>query len=56
MAHKKTGIKGVYDKAVYLRQRQQMVQWYADYLDSLENGMTSELEDNFRSIAKGMAR
>jgi integrase len=38
LAHKKAGIKGVYDKAVYLRQRQGMVQWYVDYLDALENG------------------
>lgn len=36
LAHKKVGLKGVYDKAVYLPQRQQMVQWYADYLDALE--------------------
>ncbi len=38
LAHKKVGIKGVYDKAVYLKQRQQMVQWYADYLDALCDG------------------
>ncbi|MEE5105543.1 tyrosine-type recombinase/integrase [Pseudomonas alliivorans] len=56
LAHKKTGIKGVYDKAVYLRQRQQMVQWYADYLGGLEKGMTDDFEEKFRSIAKGIAR
>lgn len=38
LAHKKAGLKGVYDKAVYLPQRQQMVQWYADYLDALAFG------------------
>ncbi|RMM86216.1 Integrase [Pseudomonas coronafaciens pv. striafaciens] len=40
LAHKKTGIKGIYDKSVYLRQRTEMVQWYADYLDALEIGST----------------
>lgn len=42
LTHKKSGLKRVYDKAVYLPERQQMVQWYADFLEVLENGMTLE--------------
>lgn len=38
LAHKKQGLKGVYYKAVFLTQRQRMVQWYADYLEALEAG------------------
>jgi integrase len=40
LAHKKAGLKGVYDKATYLPQKRKMAQWYADYLDALSNGMT----------------
>lgn len=47
LAHKKPGLKGVYDKAVYLPQRQQMVQWYANFLDALEVGMTLEKLKSF---------
>lgn len=50
LAHKKSGLKGVYDKAVYLPQRQQMVQWYADFLEALENGMTLEQLKSFSNI------
>ena len=45
LAHKKPGLKGVYDKAVYLPQRQKMVQWYADYLDALEASLTKDLSE-----------
>lgn len=42
LAHKKAGLREVYDKATYLEQRRVMMQWYSDYLDSLEVGMTEE--------------
>lgn len=35
LAHKEPGVSGVYNKAAYLRQRREMMQWYADYLDAL---------------------
>lgn len=49
LAHKKPGLKGVYDKAIYLPQRQAMVQWYADYLDALRDGMTDDQRAAFKS-------
>ena len=49
LAHKKAGLKGVYDKATYLTQRKKMVQWYADYLDALRDGMTSEQRAAFKA-------
>lgn len=48
LAHKKPGLKGVYDKAIYLPQRQAMVQWYADYLDALRDGMTDAQRAAFK--------
>lgn len=47
LAHKKPGLKGVYDKAVFLAQRQRMVQWYADYLAALESGIITEQRNDF---------
>lgn len=38
LAHKVDGVKGVYNKAQYMKLRKQMMQWYADYLDYLEYG------------------
>jgi integrase len=38
LAHAEDGISGVYNKAIYLEQRRNMMQWYADYLDGLEKG------------------
>ena len=49
LAHKKPGLKGVYDKAIYLPQRQAMVQWYADYLDALRDGMTDDPRAAFKA-------
>jgi integrase len=43
LAHKKVGLREVYDKAAYLDSRRVMMQWYSDYLDALEAGMTDEL-------------
>ncbi|WP_350581573.1 tyrosine-type recombinase/integrase [Pseudomonas sp. HY2-MNA-CIBAN-0224] len=38
LSHKAPGVRGIYNKAQYLTQRKTMMQWYANYLDSLENG------------------
>lgn len=38
LAHAEGGVAGVYNKAIYLEQRRQMMQWYADHLDALERG------------------
>lgn len=38
LSHAEDGVAGVYNKAIYLEQRRTMMQWYADYLDGLENG------------------
>lgn len=38
LAHVEGGVSGVYNKAIYLEQRRQMMQWYADHLDRLEHG------------------
>ncbi|MNJ44818.1 putative prophage CPS-53 integrase [compost metagenome] len=47
LAHKEGGISGVYNKAKYLRQRRHMMQWYADYLDCLGEGMTEVKRKEF---------
>jgi integrase len=46
-AHAKQGMEGVYDKAQYLPQRRVMMQWYCDYLEALEAGMTPEQRTDF---------
>lgn len=38
LAHVEGGVAGVYNQAMYLEQRREMMQWYADYLDYLEFG------------------
>ncbi|MDO9521500.1 MAG: tyrosine-type recombinase/integrase [Pseudohongiella sp.] len=35
LSHVEGGVSGVYNKATYLPQRREMMQWYADYLDNL---------------------
>lgn len=40
LAHKEAGVSGIYNMAIYLPQRRAMMQWYADYLDCLAEGMT----------------
>lgn len=47
LAHKEGGMAGVYNQAAYLEPRRAMLQWYADYLDALEVGMTSEQRASF---------
>lgn len=37
LAHKESGVAGVYNQAQYLEQRREMMQWYSDYLDKLAN-------------------
>ena len=33
--HEEEGVRGIYNHAQYLEGRRQMMQWYADYIDSL---------------------
>lgn len=47
LAHKIPGVRGVYNQAKYLEQRRIMMQWYADYLDALEAGITDEIREQF---------
>jgi len=49
LAHKEEGVSGVYNKAKYLKQRREMIQWYADQLDALEAG--NVVTGNFGKIA-----
>lgn len=47
LAHVEGGISGEYNQALYLPQRRIMMQWYADYLDALKEGITANLRDQF---------
>ena len=47
LAHKETGVSGIYNQASYLPQRRALVQWYADYLDCLADGVTPEQRAEF---------
>lgn len=44
LSHVKEGVAGVYNKAQYLSQRREMMQWYADYLDKLAVGNVVEMK------------
>ena len=44
LSHVKDGVAGVYNKAQYIEQRRHMMQWYADYLDSLQHGNVVEMK------------
>lgn len=44
LSHKKAGVAGVYNKALYLTQRTTMMQWYADHLDKLIVGNVVEFK------------
>jgi len=35
LSHEKDGIEGVYNRAEYAKQRKKMLQWWADYVDSI---------------------
>lgn len=50
LSHKVGGIRGVYNKAEYLKKRKEMMQAWADYLDGLRNG------DNVTSIKRPKRR
>lgn len=50
LAHKEQGMAGVYNQAAYLEQRRAMLQWYADYLDALEAGMTPAQRADFDAM------
>lgn len=49
LAHVEGGTAGVYNKAEYLRQRRQMMQWHADYLDALKDGTASRRQPEFKA-------
>lgn len=44
LSHVKKGVAGVYNKAKYMAQRTTMMQWYADYLDTLAAGNVVEFK------------
>ena len=52
LAHKLPGMEGTYNKANYLKWRAEMMQWYCDYLDALESGMTDEQREAFDARVK----
>lgn len=51
LAHTKKGIEEVYNKAQYLKPRATMMQWYNDYLNALERGITDEDRKQFTTNA-----
>ncbi|MGO3214753.1 MAG: tyrosine-type recombinase/integrase [Halomonas sp.] len=53
LAHKEEGIAGVYNQAQYIEKRRAMMQWYADYLDALEVGITEERAKQFKVLVEG---
>ena len=55
LAHKEEGMAGVYNQAAYLESRRAMLQWYADYLDALEAGMTPAKREDFDSVVNAIA-
>lgn len=48
LAHVEGGVSGVYNKAEYLAQRREMMQWYADYLEALKHERIEEQQDTFQ--------
>ncbi|MHC8292434.1 tyrosine-type recombinase/integrase [Pseudomonas sp. LB3P58] len=51
LAHKKPGLREVYDKATHLKNREIMMQWYCDYLDALKEGLTPNQKSDFKRRA-----
>lgn len=49
LAHKELGISGVYNMASYVEQRHNMMQWYADCLDSLESDKPKPSTSSYRN-------
>ncbi|MCY1526708.1 Prophage integrase IntS [compost metagenome] len=44
LAHVEEGVSGVYNKAIYLEQRREMMQWYAEHLELLEHGNVVQVD------------
>ena len=47
LAHSLPGLEATYNHANWFKQRAVMMQWYCDYLDALEAGITDELIEEF---------
>ena len=51
LAHcERNAVRGAYNRAEYLKERTRMMQWWADYLDSLVNG-SKVIVGNFSGVA-----
>ncbi|MBP0714221.1 integrase arm-type DNA-binding domain-containing protein [Burkholderia sola] len=47
LAHVEEGTAGDYNQALYLPQRSAMMQWYADYVEALRQGLTAQQLEAF---------
>ncbi|HBX42141.1 MAG TPA: hypothetical protein DEG64_18120 [Marinobacter adhaerens] len=57
LSHKMPGVAGVYNQAGYLEARRVMMQWYADYLDALREGLTEDKRADFEQrVIQAMQR
>tara|TARA_R110002124_G_scaffold143981_1_gene308783 strand:- start:453 stop:1820 length:1368 start_codon:yes stop_codon:yes gene_type:complete len=57
LSHKMPGVAGVYNQAGYLEARRVMMQWYADYLDTLREGLTEDKRADFEQrVIQAMQR
>jgi integrase len=57
LSHKMPGVAGTYNQAAYLEARRVMMQWYADYIDALRDGMSEEQKADFeRRVVDAMLR
>lgn len=56
LSHVEDGVAGDYNHAMYLPQRKAMMQWYADYLEALKNGLTPDLTAKFAKRVNVHAR
>lgn len=55
LAHiKKDEIEETYNQAKYLEPRRIMMQWYNDYLDALENGITEIQQKKFAALVNNI--
>jgi integrase len=50
LSHEHVGIRAVYILAEFAEQRKQMLQWWADHVDSIVNE-SKVIEGNFRRMA-----
>ena len=44
----KNAIRGTYNHAQYMDERREMMQWYADYMDELEDSLDNVVNVNFK--------